>query len=499
MSKLERLRKIGLLEGYHVARHYMGLDSCVVGSAQYTSTDGAELTQETLYPALRALIESHAALGVRLDGSEKRGKGYFVRLTNIDLSRTVEFSEDVDLQGALEAQLMRGFETSADVPLWRLHVLGDKTVLFAFHHAIADGMSSMAFHVQLLRALQTVASNPEVLESAMVRVPQTTKMIPAVEHATNVRPSLPLVAHELHQLLVPVSLTAARKAWTGRPTPSNANLSATRVRIQPISAPLVHKLLVACRANQATFTGAVFVLLTCVVSRMLEADTKRKYQKIGGLVALSMRGVTGVSDYELCDYPSAFNTSAPVTTNFSWDAAAKMAQKLQAQKTQGREKIGMLHFLLGRFDLYCKDLMGTKREAGFTLSNLGRWTAPEVEGRWKMGRTMFAQCDVASGAFNCFVAGDPTGAANATFVWSEAAVDTEWMDKLVPLVDFEVPAPLVCLRAERAYIDYHVRVLDGAHKQEQTVRALRGSRERTASKSFIPSSLLPRLVCTVWS
>ncbi|KAF7295536.1 hypothetical protein MIND_01093600 [Mycena indigotica] len=432
MSKLQRVRKLGVLEQFHMMRHTLGLDSCVVGVARYTTAERTKLTKEILYPALRAVIESHLALGVRLEKKDNNPDNYFARLPNIDLSRIVQFSESDDLQAALESQLLHGFDTSSDIPLWRLQVLTDNTVLFTFHHVIADGMSSIAFHVQLLRALQKAAI--DFSSDPVVHVPPTTTMIPAVDQATRVRPSLSLVVHELSKLILPQSLTAASKEWTAKPTPRIPDLSNTHVRIQSIPPQTIRNLLVVCRANQATLTGAIYVLLGCVVSSLLDEKSKRKYNRVGGLVALSMRGMTGIDDYEICDHPSAVNTSVPLANDFSWNEAARLAQLLKGQKSKGREKIGLLNLLLGRFDVYFHGLLGRKREVGFTLSNIGRWTAPAVEGKWTIGRTMFAQSDVVvGGAFNCSVAGDPTGAVNLTFTWSDVGVETVWMDNLVPL------------------------------------------------------------------
>jgi hypothetical protein len=107
---------------------------------------------DILFPALRTLVETHASLGLRLD--EAAGNVYLVRLPVVDLSRVVEFSAKDDLQEAYESQLARGFETQTDLPLWRVEVLADNTVIFAVHHAVCDGMSLIVFPPSLLRALQ---------------------------------------------------------------------------------------------------------------------------------------------------------------------------------------------------------------------------------------------------------------------------------------------------------------------------------------------------------
>ncbi|KAF7311436.1 hypothetical protein MKEN_01045800 [Mycena kentingensis (nom. inval.)] len=438
-QKLPRIRKLGLMEKFHVARCVLGLDPSVVGSARYTAEDGTKLTPRTLYPALRALIERNTPLGIRLEGDEPKAKVHWVRLPRVDLSRIVEFSSDPkapDLERVLGAQLARGFATQTDLPLWRIQVFADNTVVFAFHHAIADGMSAMAFHVQLLRALQQGHAEDD---AAVVEVPQTLAMIPCVDDTMNIRPTMSLFLHELRNLVVPPS----SKHWTGNPVLKVPDAT-TRVRITSLSSENTHKLLAACRAHQATLTGTLHGLLGCVVSQLLaqtQAQPQPKFKIIPTVLAVSMRPNANIPipDDELCDYPSIFHSSVPVRADFAWDEAARTTQLLKQQKVKSKDLIGMLGLLFGQYKMFFEDKYGKKREAGILLSNLGRWTAPKaVEGKWRLDKMVFAQCDVVVGApFSCNVVGEPNGAVNLAFAWGNG-IEDEFMEKLVPLFEAEV-------------------------------------------------------------
>ncbi|KAJ7127594.1 alcohol acetyltransferase [Mycena crocata] len=430
MASPSRLRRIGLMERFHVTRHFLGLDSCVVAAAQYTAQDGSILNAETLFPALRTLIETQAGLGVRVEGKETSGNVFFVRLPTVDLSRVVQFSPDKhDLQAAFESQLARGFETQTDLPLWRVEVLADNVIVFAVHHAVGDGMSSVAFHLNLFRALQ---SGHQSDATPSVPVPTTTIFLPAVDHATSVRPSLPLIFSELYTLVAPVAWTSMRSAWSG-PVPTTPNLK-THIRLATFSALDVEAFLGTCRVHGATLTSAVYGLTVCVLARLL-ADDPARYKRVAALVALSLRGVAGVPDDVICDYPSSYHLTSPLTPNFSWEEAARFAGELREQKTKGREIIGMMHFLLGQFAPYFKGQIGAKRTSGFCVSNLGRLPKiPVVEGRWTIGDTVFAQCDVVTGsAFSINITGDPTGAMNVAFCWGETSVGTDFMEAFIKL------------------------------------------------------------------
>ncbi|KAJ7489013.1 hypothetical protein FB451DRAFT_1552929 [Mycena latifolia] len=434
-----RLRRIGLMERWHVTLHFLGLDSCVVSSAQYTTQDGSTLSKEVLFSALRTLIETHAALGLRFEGNEATSNVYLVRLPSVDLSRIVEFSGKSDLRQSFEGHLARQFETQGDLPLWRVEVLADNIVVFAVHHAIGDGMSSMAFHASLFRALR---SGGHENASPIVQVPSTTPLLPPVDRVTNVRPSLGTIWRELAGLAPIAWRKSFRSAWSGHPVPPTPT-SAVRVRFLSFSAAEVATFCTAWRAHKASLTSAVYVLAVYVLSRML-ADDPVGYKRIATLVAVSMHGVAGVGDDVICDYPSSYHFLSPVATEFSWTEAARLARELQVLKTKARERIGLLALLFGRFVPYFEDHIGKKRDSGFALSNLGRFSTPAVEGKWTIGNTFFAQSDAGVGsAFSINLVGDPAGGLNISFGFGESNVDTPFIESFISLFEEELRSTIL--------------------------------------------------------
>ncbi|KAJ7677739.1 hypothetical protein DFH06DRAFT_1421801 [Mycena polygramma] len=428
MASVTRLRRIGLIECFHTTRHFLGLDGSVVACAQYTTQDGMSLTKETLFPALRLLIETHAPLGLRLDGDEATTNVFYARLPSVDLSRIVEFSGKQDLQAAFAGQLARGFATQTDLPLWRIEVLADNIVIFAVHHAIGDGMSTTAFHLNLFKALQKGEGGDA---SAVVVVPTTNVFLPPVDHATSVSPSLGTILDTVYSLVTPVAWTKARTAWTGPPCPRTPDLT-TCVRILTIHAAEVTAFCAAARAHGATLTSTAYALSVAILSRML-ADDPARYKRIAGGVAISLHEVGGVPPDALCDYPSVWHTLSRATPVLEWPEAARLAGVLHEQKRKGREIIGMLRILCGRYVPYMKSHLGAKRELGFCISNLGRVQPPPSEGRWSIGRTIFAQCDVVTAAaFIINMTGDPTGALNIAVTWGEkSGVETAFVEGFI--------------------------------------------------------------------
>ncbi|KAJ6620574.1 alcohol acetyltransferase [Mycena sp. CBHHK59/15] len=422
-----RLRSVGLFERYHTTLHFLGFDSCVVASAKYSAQDQSILTKDVLFPALRKVIETHPALGVRLEGDLATSAAFFVRLASIDLSHVVEFSDTDDLQAAFEGQLMRPFDTNADLPLWRVEVLTDNTVIFALHHCIGDGMSSVVFHATLFQGLQDVDS-PD--GSTSVLIPNTVQLVPPIEAVTSVRPSLRKFFSALYNLFAPVSWRKANFAWTGRPVPNIASLQ-THVRLMKFNAPDVAAFSGACRTHRATLSSALYVLAVSVLSRMIANDPAR-YKTISADVAISLRGVAGARADVMCDYASIHHTYPSVDPNFTWAAAARYAGELREQKSKARETVGLLRFLFGNYVGYMTGKLGKKRAVGVVLSNLGRFDVPTVEGKWRIENTVFAQCDVVLGAaLKLNVVGDPTGAVNIALTWGEPGIDTEFVESFI--------------------------------------------------------------------
>ncbi|CAK5266972.1 unnamed protein product, partial [Mycena citricolor] len=196
-----KLRPLGIVERYHALHHFYGYGANVAASCRYflrheTSTP---LTKEMLYPALRKLIETQAGLGVRMVGDESGSTDIeslrFERLDIVDLDSVVEFGDEETVESALQGQLCRDFETRDPVPLWRVQVLPGGMVVFAAHHAMADGMSCLAFHRALVAALND--PNSAATADPVVIVSRTLTLPPSIDDVTDLSPGLSRILYEI--------------------------------------------------------------------------------------------------------------------------------------------------------------------------------------------------------------------------------------------------------------------------------------------------------------
>ncbi|KAJ6560706.1 hypothetical protein B0H10DRAFT_1966875 [Mycena sp. CBHHK59/15] len=390
----------GLLERFHITHHFLGLDSCVVASTQYTMQDG--LMFSILFPMLRTLIETHAPISVRLEGNEATSDVYLVQLPSIDLSHVVDFSGKHNLWEALESQLVWNFETQTDLPLWRIEVLARNIVIFAVHHVIGNGMSCMVFHLNLFQALQ---EGHHENSPPSVQVPTTTILLPPIECPTNraIHPPGPSSMDESPLCMV----------WLPHPNDP-----------QPLNTCLLTGIL--CARHCGILHRGLHTQHNTHIDHLCAHDNPVRYKWLAMLVAISLRSVAGVGDEVICNYQSVHLISSALNTDFSWKAAACIARELQVQKRKSREGLGTLQFLLGQY--------GEKHKSGLTLSNLGRIRAHMVEGRWTIGGTVFTQCNIIIGsAFSINITGDPTGALNFSFCWGETNLDSAFIEMFISL------------------------------------------------------------------
>ncbi|KAF8217209.1 alcohol acetyltransferase-domain-containing protein [Mycena galopus ATCC 62051] len=424
LSPLKVVRPLSFLEKYYCARHFLGLDACVVTSARYIAPENTPLSKELLFPALRILIEAHAALGVRLEGKEDTADLAFVRLPSVDLSRVVEFSKSTDLQAALEKHLSTPLEnTQGDLPLWRLEVLADNTLVLAAHHAILDGLSHIAFHDSLIRALQEPL--PAAYSSA-VTVPELA-MPPPLEELVDIRVTLFSFLAALYELFAPKSWKSSHYAWTGNPVPTVIVIE-THVRLLAFKPTDASRFADTCRMHDVTVTSTLYALAVSVLARLVAREPNNSsYKTLSVVVPLSLRPLVNVAADVFGNYFSACHTFPPLDQEFTWPTASRFAAELQAQRSTSYREMGILRW----------GGLGKKRRFSLAISNLGRFRPPpsSIEGnQWTIGEMYFSPCDPFIGpALGLSVVGDPEGGLNICFKWGVENLATAFVEEFVSM------------------------------------------------------------------
>lgn len=375
-------------------------------------------------------------------------KPAFARLASVDLSQVVEFC-DVDsaqLSDLMKQQLDQPFDTTAALPLWRLKVLVDCTVVFVFHHAIGDGQSGIAFHLTLLNALNTVGA-----QEAPIIIPVPVSLAPTVEDATDVSVPFTTFCHKMYDIFAPASWSPRLSAWSGHPVASIIHKN-TNVRMFSLPPDTAAAFLQQCKAHRATLTSIFHTLAVSVLSGLIEADPAlaQNVRTISTNVPISLRQFTGMPPDAMCDHVSGYSSCVPLTKDKDaaaelWAAAAAFATTLRDNVARSRHQIGLLKYLFGNFQGYWEGQLGRKREVGLELSNTGRFPAAQTpiaepdggEGKmirwgWEIENVYFAQGNpVCGAALKLNITGTPAGGIGVTVTWGNGAVDDAFADAFV--------------------------------------------------------------------
>lgn len=447
----------GVLEQYAYVRTELGFDTCVIVAARYERSTGLPLDRDTLFSALENVINHHTALASCLvsvslvnGGVQARPRSWML-LPSIDLDAMVTFCDSgAGLLGSvIETQLSLPFDLDAQRPLWRVTVLPDGTVVFAYDHAMGDGQSGLAFHLHLLAALQTVQDNPPRHEGVIVVNPINASLAPLLEDLTALPAPFTRVVHEVFDALNPFSRRKRASTWTGYPVSKDPGLR-VHVRILHLSAQETTRIVQRCRENGATVTGALYTVAAHVLAHLLNRGGGRpRYEWIDVAVATSLRRFVGVSPATICNCVSGYAAlhhlpalRPPATPASPWEHAHAFSATLAREAPQSPALIGVLRRLFGQdYEGFFRGQLGKKRAHSLEISNLGRVPPPFAaqpatrQGNateWKIRETVFAQANGGLGAaLKVNVTGTPEGGLGLTITWGVGAVDGELAEDFV--------------------------------------------------------------------
>ncbi|KZT73093.1 hypothetical protein DAEQUDRAFT_506574 [Daedalea quercina L-15889] len=431
------IREAGMFERWHIVRHKIGVLGAVVVSGRYMRADGSTFDKALLYAALEKVIQKHGFLSVHIVG-EATPAPAFARLDTVNLDEVVIFTKD-ELREVLEAEAVKKFDASR--PLWRVLVLRDGTVVFSFHHAIADGQSGLAFHQTLLEAINSL-DQVSIPPAAVVSAPSEVTLLPPIEKAADLGVSPFTILRYIVKMLVPASWTSGYWAWTGYPCPQEAKLT-TRMRLMYHTPEAAHRILQVCRAHNTSLTPLIHTLANVIISEHLAEDpsTAGKFSCIATNIPVSLRLLVNAPREAMCNYVSTLawhprlikrspSTDKSWLREFPWETASELTKTLKRQQTESLAPLGMLKFVKSYED-FLKSKLGKKREGTFEISNVGRFAAraSKTEGgpassQWVLDNVYFTQSNPStSSAIHMNVAGDPAGGIGVCVAWSEGAID----------------------------------------------------------------------------
>lgn len=363
----------------------------MVCAAEYSCTTGAvSLTKEVLFPALEHLILSHAALGVRVV-EKSPDRCSFIRLENVDLNCVVTFVNGRVVDEVLKEQLALALDLTTNEPLWRIVVVDERVVVFAWHHGIGDGMCGVAFHANLRHALSL--TSPDKMRS-VIAVPSDLDLVPTIESSINVSPPLFTIIRELGQLFIPTSWTRGAKSWTGGSIGTKPS-TAIDGRVVKFSSSELRQFHAICRSHKATVTSALY---SVAIAALSDTIGPTEFKTLSASIPISMRALSKTPREAFCVHISDYHLYPSISSSFSWEVASDVAGRLR-KRTQDGRRIGLLKYLFDNYTAYFKSHLGKKRPVTFVLTNLGVFPSEEPSsGSWRVEDMWFTQSDVYTGA-----------------------------------------------------------------------------------------------------
>jgi hypothetical protein len=445
-------------EKYSTVRHALGLNRCVQNIARYSINHKTHDLLATLETALAKVILRHPALCCGII-NEDREDPAFVRVEAVDLSKCIDYRNldsatmeeyEQSLIGIMEHQHRQLWPDIHCQPPWKLIVVqrkalpSDGTVfdaIFAWHHAIADGLSGMVFH----RSLQEALNDPASVEIAnhTIKVPESISLFPPQEDMIKFEISwwflLSAVWHKLRpRWLLPDS----SPPWTAAPVGPSTEGYDPHVKLISVSSEQTSSILSACREQKTTLTGLLQALiassLACHVpdANSFVSTTPSSPRHISGISSTSDIAVQVCShSYTFTpDIVSAIRASTSPTqiTNQVWEISRAFQTSLAAElaRLPVDNLAGLLPYAGSIHKMFLSKL-GRQREDTFQVSNVGVFKNEGREGQWRIERVFFTQCGLTASAFTFNCASVVGGPLVLSVTWSGGDVEDELMGKII--------------------------------------------------------------------
>ncbi|KAL2836302.1 hypothetical protein BJY01DRAFT_59224 [Aspergillus pseudoustus] len=409
-STLPAIRPTGYLERYYIAQHHVNFHTKVELTASYRVPKSLILSQDTdgfervLHAALAETISHHPIMCVVLEGYGT-SKPKWRRLNEINLRRlvTVVDGETSPLEW-IQKEHCLSFDRIEELPLWRIVAAirpergeQEQHVQFNlggfFFHGIADGISTAAFQLTFLDALNKLAEGNLSLSSkpldiaAIIQVPQQ-PLLPTLEMKRSLRLEPKFMLKTIfRELIHPV---ADHQHWSGPVVSDSPGPVIPNFRLSSIPWPVVDKLVSRCRLEKTTITA---LIVTLVAKRV--AALYPDYAHFSGCVPYSLRKFTGHGPRDMGCYVSstrvAFSSRAVATGNRGfiscapweadkeegvddprmWDRARECSRHIRnAVSTRSNHTVTLLKYVA---DLrkYFLDMHGRERKYSFETTNIG--------------------------------------------------------------------------------------------------------------------------------
>ncbi|KAH7407950.1 alcohol acetyltransferase [Cadophora sp. MPI-SDFR-AT-0126] len=446
------LRPVGNIEKFSTASHSLGFYRGVANTARYRTDSEPQLLDSVIEAAVAQVVLKHPALCCGIINEDEKDPE-FIRLESIDLSECIQYqlpklsqAEDDAIVEALSVQHGQTWPNIDSQPPWKIIVVPTRKwsdtkgtgfdIIFAYHHALGDGLSGVVFHRSFLDALNNPLP-PSSLINHVLKVPASITLEFPIEKAVNFQIGWIFFFKTMLSTLLPKWLyPASPQSWTGA-VPSLDHLTnyKTNVSLIQISSEQVSKVLSACKSQKATLTGLLHgLILMSLAKRIPSASTFTTATPYSLRYLTGMSATSGMGNHVgslklqqptkvISDLRSAKNPAE--TMKQIWDIArdfrASMATELAGLPNDNL--IGMIPYISDLHKMLIS-MVGRPRSNTYEISNVGSLRIDGEPGKWRIERDVFSQSGSVTGAAIYFnVASVAGGPLTIAATWLEGVVD----------------------------------------------------------------------------
>ena len=415
---------------------------------------------------MHATIKRHAVLNFGIAEGAPGTEASFIRLSTINRNDVIQIlycddhslvphvnEDSASMDHRLESQLGQAHEklwaSDGSMPVWKVIVLVEPTaankpkpimdndlekqqsidVVFIAHHAVADGLSGVAFHKSFHDALYQAIVFPAQLSAQWpyavlkeVIPPTTLEQLVDFSSATRIQKNI----------------STDDNIWAGlHPIEVQSNNFHSRVKIVSIPSEHVVNILKHCKSFGITLTGYLHGAIQVILSRKIEGAQAFRF-----ITPYSIRSFTGAHIEDIVNHISYMERTTreglveglrctSANSNEELTAIVNIARQF---KTESSHEMSLFPggsaladiYSLADVTKYCVDQFYEKRSCTYELSNLGVGTFSSGDTEVvQVEKMVFSQCGMVVGpAIGCNVVSVKGGSMTVTLTWQEGVVDS---------------------------------------------------------------------------
>ncbi|KAK9234741.1 alcohol acetyltransferase [Lipomyces kononenkoae] len=385
-------RTAGLLETFFIQRKTLDYYTDVVMWASFNSA----ISRPRLYCALTKLVLKNPAMRAHVLNplADRPTLAYF---DTIDFEKVVEYRTmpEVDMEQLMTEFDKANFEyAELEQPLWKVWVLNEKTVVFAFDHGALDGISGAVFLVQLAEAL-----NDEIVEE---NIHSFVRLDPVIESNPIIDDILPPNPH-----WVPPAVPSTPVRDPSIFAPYDYPIFGDRWRIISIPSSSSKSLLAECRKRKVALTALFHTILLTAMSRVYPGP-----EGFDTMIPINSRRFfpAQYSDPEsiMGNYLYHYKeiSVAQRSASFNWEEVIRFDKKVKLSSSDPTKSFILENLVpqIGRIREVMQSKMGRPRENDIAVSNLGAYKFP-TGGAFEVQTVGFSQSNatiMAPVKMNCF-------------------------------------------------------------------------------------------------